>query len=123
MSEQGVAIGEVRVGVQRDGGDFQLARERAAVQAFDVAELVNVPPAAGVDLARCHRPEHEGVIGVGAVRDMDCAGNRGRHDAGLRGFCAWRTASAWKFVNDLRWSSYSGRLSANSACSWRRKSA
>jgi len=71
VREQGVAVGEVGVGVERDRGDLQLAGEGAAVQRLDVGQLVHVATVAGVDLALRHRPEHEGVIGIGAVRDAD----------------------------------------------------
>src|SRR5712692_4427182 len=37
MREQGIPVGEIRVRVQRDRGDFQLTRERAPVQRLDVA--------------------------------------------------------------------------------------
>src|SRR6267143_3181733 len=49
MREQGIPVGEIRVRVQRDRGDFQLTRERAPVQRFDVRQLVYVAPAASVD--------------------------------------------------------------------------
>src|SRR6267143_739036 len=49
MREQGIPVGEIRVRVQRDRGDFQLTRERAPVQGLDVRQLVYVAPAASVD--------------------------------------------------------------------------
>src|SRR5213594_3240373 len=48
-----------------------LTGERAAVQTLDVAELVHIAPAVRIDLPGGHRPEHEGVVGVGAVGDVD----------------------------------------------------
>src|SRR6267143_412904 len=124
VGEQGVAIREIRVRMQRDGGDLQLTGERAPVQGFDVAELMHVPAAARVDLPSRHRPKHEGVVGVGAVGDVDRARHGSGHDVRppLR---VLRSASLWKFVSASRWASwpYSGRFRASSADSLRRKSA
>ena len=80
--------------MQRDGRHFQLALQGAPVEAFDVAQLVDVAAAACVDLAGRHRPKHERIIRVRAVRDVDGPGGRRspRHDDGFRGFCACRSA-------------------------------
>src|SRR5262249_38669552 len=112
VREQGVAIGEVRKGVQRNSCDLELAGQRAPIQALDVGELVYVAPPPRIDLARSHRPEHERIVRIRAVRDADDARQRrsAGHDGDLRGFCVWRSASAWKLVSGFLCSSYSGRL-------------
>ena len=42
VREQGVLVGEVGVGVDRDGGDLELAAQRALVERLDVLQLVDV---------------------------------------------------------------------------------
>ena len=84
VGEQRVPLSEVRIGVQRDRRDLELAPERAPVQRFDVAQLVDVAPAAGVDLAGRERPEHERVVGIGAMRQMDRAGRLSCHASPCR---------------------------------------
>ena len=73
--QQRVPVGEVGVGVDRHGGDLELAGQRAAVERLDVGELVRVAQLAGVELVVRERPEHEGVVGVGAVGDLDHLGH------------------------------------------------
>src|SRR6267143_2942381 len=122
MREQRIPVGEIRVRVQRDRGDFQLTRERAPVQRFDVRQLVHVATPARVDFSGRHRPEHECIVGVGAVRDADNAGITGN---GMRGHVperapVTREASALKLDSASEWSAYSGRFFAISAGSLRR---
>ena len=87
VRQQRIAIGEVGVGVQRDGRHFELAREGAAVQRLDVRELVDIAAVARVDLTSRERPEHEGIVRVRAVRQPDRAGRAsgpaggGRHSS------------------------------------------
>ena len=71
-------VREIGVGVNRDRGDVELSAERATVQGFDVLQLVNVADALGIDLSVRERVEHERVVGIGAVGEMDRAGCR--HD-------------------------------------------
>ena len=124
VCEQRVAVGEIRKGVQRNGGDFELAGKRAPIEALDVGQLVRVAAATRVDLAGGHCPEHERIVRIRAVRDADDARQcRAGHDGGRRGFCAWRSASLWKLVSGFLCSSYSGRFRASSADSWLKKSA
>src|SRR2546429_5885279 len=59
--------------MQRYRRRLELASQRAAVQRLDVGELVLVAPGAGVDLAGRERPEHEGVVRIGAVREANGA--------------------------------------------------
>ena len=82
MREERVAIGEMRVRVDRDRGHLELALERAAVERLDVLQLVHVVEVAGVDLPLGERVEHERVVGVGAVRDSD--GASGHQDISAR---------------------------------------
>src|SRR5207247_3120065 len=114
VREEGVPVRQSRVGVNRDGSDLQLSGERAAIQGFDVAELVDITASLGIDAPRRHRPEHEGIVGVGAVGEPD------GHD---RVPVVRRTASAWNASSEVLWSSYSGRFRARSAGSAWRKSA
>ena len=127
MREQGIPVGEIRICMQGDRGDFQLPGQRAPVQRLDVGQLVHVATAAGVDFSGRHRPEHECVVGVGAVRDADNAGI-GDTGNGTRGHVperapVTREASALKLVSASEWSAYSGRFRVISAGSLRRKSA
>ena len=71
MREQHVALLDERVGVKRDRGHLEPAFERPLVQRLDVAEHV-----LELEAARVHRPvgqgpEHERVVGVGAVAEAD----------------------------------------------------
>ena len=77
MGQESVAVGEVRVRVEGYGRHLELAREGAPVQRLDVAELVDVAPVTGVDSARGHGPEHEGVVRVRAVGNVDGAHGTG----------------------------------------------
>src|SRR5437762_785880 len=65
--------------------------ERAAVERLDVGELLHVAAIAGIDLPGRERPEHEGVVGVRAVREMDGAGLVSGHAWGSR---RWRGSPA-----------------------------
>ena len=66
-----VAVGQMGVGVQADGRQFQLAAEGPAVERLDIDQLVLEAVAAGVDLALGQGVEHEGVVGVGAMAHAD----------------------------------------------------
>ena len=66
-----VAIGEMGVGVQADGRQFQLAVKGPAVERFDIDQFVLEAIAAGVELALGQGVEHEGVVGIGAMADAD----------------------------------------------------
>src|SRR5690606_23677780 len=71
MGQQQVLVGDVRVGVEGDGGYLVRAVERGAVQRFDVAEQVFDLESVGGNAAARETEEHEGVIGIGAVGDGD----------------------------------------------------
>src|SRR5438034_9580439 len=73
VRQQGIALREIGVGVERDCTHFELPAQGTPVQGLDVRELVDVAPGARVDLPRGERPEHEGVVGVGAVGHVDRA--------------------------------------------------
>ena len=59
--------------MNRDGGHLELGPPGALIQGLDVRQLVDVTQVAGIDLPLGERVEHEGVVGVGAVSDVDGA--------------------------------------------------
>src|SRR6185503_17041446 len=67
-------------------GDLELTPERALIQRLDVLQLVNVAQPFRVDLALRERVEHEGIVGVWAMRDVNGAGQltRGSSSGGVR---------------------------------------
>ena len=71
MRQQRVAVGEVGVGVDRDGGDFELARSARWFSDLDVLQLVDVGEPFRIDLAGGERVEHERVVGVRTVCDVN----------------------------------------------------
>ena len=52
VRKQRVLVGQVRVGVNRDGRHLELTAQRSLIERFDVLQLVHVREAFGVDLAR-----------------------------------------------------------------------
>ena len=71
VREQRVALLHERVRVQRDRRHLEPALERPLVQRLDVAEHVLELEAARVDAILGQGPEHEGIVGVGAVAEAD----------------------------------------------------
>ena len=71
VRQQRVLVREVRVGVERHGGDLVLALERRAVQRLDVRQHLVDLDAAGVDVAARQAVEHERVVRIRAVGDGD----------------------------------------------------
>ena len=71
VRQQRVALGEIGVRVNGDGGHLELRLERALVERLDVLQLVHVAKIARIDLSFGERVEHEGVVGVGAVGDVN----------------------------------------------------
>ena len=65
------------VGVDADGGDFQFAAERPAVERFDVLEFVDEAQAPRVDFVVSERVEHERIVGIRAVAEADEQGAGG----------------------------------------------
>src|SRR2546423_2380181 len=65
----------IRIGVEGDRGDVveTLALHRLLVQGLDVAERVRKLEAGYADLVGGESVEHEGIVGVGTVRDADLA--------------------------------------------------
>jgi hypothetical protein len=57
--------------VKRHGRDFVLAVERGAIQCLDIGEHLIDDESTGVDGAAREAEEHEGIIGIWAVRDGD----------------------------------------------------
>jgi len=109
MRQEGVAVGQVGVGVERNGGHVELAGEGAAIQRLDVGQLVLVVPVARVHLPRGERVEHERIVGVRAVRDPDVRHRYRPAPAGTR-----RSASSRISWSIVVCSPYSGRLFARS---------
>src|SRR5204863_303547 len=62
-------VGQVSEGMKRDGADFVLPLERGAVQRLDVREHLVDDDAAGVDVVARQSVKHEGIVGVGTMRD------------------------------------------------------
>jgi hypothetical protein len=56
--------------MNRDRRDLELAGQRTPVEGFNVGQLVDVAER-GVDEALGERVEHERVVGVGGMADMD----------------------------------------------------
>ena len=71
VREEHVAVLHERVRVQRDGGHLEPALERPLVQRLDVPQDVLELEPARVDAARGEAPEHERVVGVGAMAEAD----------------------------------------------------
>ena len=57
-----VFVRQVRVCMERDRRNFELAFERLSVQCFDVAQLVDIVEITGIDLASRERVKHECVV-------------------------------------------------------------
>ena len=70
-AEQPVAVAQVSVSVEADGGDVVGGAQGFLVQGFDVGEHVLEVQAVGVNALGGERVEHEGVVGVGAVRERE----------------------------------------------------
>jgi hypothetical protein len=66
-AHQRVLVGDVRIGVDRDGRDFELALATARVERLDVLEDVLEPVGALGDEVLGHPVEHEGIVGVRGV--------------------------------------------------------
>ena len=113
MREERVAIGEIGVGVDRDRGHLQLGAAGALIERLDVLQLVDVRQAFGVDGAGRQSIEHERVVRIRAVGQVDDAAGAGRGRGG-----AWSGRghsgipiffpSAIAASMSLRWRPYSG---------------
>ena len=75
VRQQGVPIGEIGIGVNRDGGHLELAVESAPVQGLDVLQLVNEAQIAGVEKIGGQRIKHERVVRVRRVGDANGPGH------------------------------------------------
>ena len=64
-------VGQIGVGVQADGRQFQLAGKGPAVERFDIDQLVLESVAAGIDLAVGQGMKHEGIVRIGTMADAD----------------------------------------------------
>ena len=74
VRQQRVSIHEVRVRVERHGGDFVLPGERRAVERLDVGQHLLDVDALDLDGAGRQTIEHEGVVGIGTVGNGDLHG-------------------------------------------------
>src|SRR5689334_20911907 len=92
MRQKGVPIRQICISVDRYGGNVKFATQRASVQRLDVLQLVHVADAVGVDLSVGERVEHERVVGVRAMREVDGRFLSGSHDFVPRLLRAWRSA-------------------------------
>ena len=66
-----VLVRHVGIGMEGNRRDLVFAFEGFPVQGFDIAKHVDVIEIAGIDLARGQRVEHECVVGVGTVRNVN----------------------------------------------------
>ena len=80
---QGVVGGDVGIGVDGDGGDFQFATQGALVEALDVLENVLELVGSGGKFIAGQGIEHECVVGIG--RMSQAKKNGGWHGGIVRG--------------------------------------
>ena len=71
MRQERVVLLHERVRSERDRGHLEPRRARPLVQRLDIAEHLLEVVTPRVDEIRGERPEHEGVVRVGAVTDAD----------------------------------------------------
>ena len=71
VREEGVFVGQVRVRMDRDRSYLELTEEGALVERFYILQLVDVTQIAGIDLPFGKSVEHERVVGIRAVGDVD----------------------------------------------------
>src|SRR5258708_33357492 len=69
------ATAEIRVGVKQYRRNLELSAHGALIERLDVLQLVDVGESFRIDLPRGERIEHERVVGIGAVGDV----NDGHH--------------------------------------------
>ena len=66
--------------MNRNRGDVELSAQRTSIQRLDVLQFVNVADAFSVDLPVGERVEHECVVRIRAVCEMNCRFLSCRHD-------------------------------------------
>ena len=71
VGEQRVVLLHERVGGERDRGDLEARGARPLVERLDIRQNLLERESARIDEIRRQRPEHEGVIGIGAVADAN----------------------------------------------------
>ena len=71
VRQQRVVVLHERIRGERHRRHLEPSRARPLVERLDVGEHLLALEAAGVDAAFGERPEHEGVVGVGAVSYAD----------------------------------------------------
>ena len=64
-----VALAHIRIGVNRDRGDVQLAAQRALIQRLNVFQPMLEAVAAQIDFVFRHRVEHERVVWIGRMTE------------------------------------------------------
>jgi len=73
VGEQDVAVGNRRVGPERDRTHLERPSSAKAVERLDVGHYLLELEAAQIDASGLDSPEHEGVVGIRAVADTDGA--------------------------------------------------
>jgi len=89
VREQCVPVSEVGVCVDGDRGDLELRAQGALIERFDILQLVDVAQVAGIDFPFGERVEHERVVGIRAMGDVDGGGHCGGW---------WLVAGGWWLV-------------------------
>jgi hypothetical protein len=75
--EEEIPLLDKGIGVKGNRGYLEPARESPLVQSLDVTENVLELKAACVDCAGPEPPEHEGIVGIGAMTETDPHGGGG----------------------------------------------
>ena len=65
--QQRIIPGHVRIRVNRDRGNMQLAALRPLIERLNVCQAMVEPITPQIDLILRHRIEHERVIGIGGI--------------------------------------------------------
>src|SRR6185437_10319638 len=74
VGQYGVLVGDIGVGMDRNGGDFQTPFERPLIQRLDITQDMLEPQTFSIDMALRQTIEHERIIRVRAVAQTNrCA--------------------------------------------------
>ncbi len=107
---EGVIFGDVGIGVEGDGGDFEFGLHGAFVEGLDVLEDVDEIVRAGVHGTGGEAVKHEGVVGVGGVAEVDgeffghegvlvgTVGIQGFKGTGVQGYRGWGLRSRLRVI-------------------------
>ena len=75
VGKKRVLIGEIGVSVDRDGCHIELTTKGASIEGLDVLKLVDVLDTLGVDLSVGERVEHECVVRIRTVGEVNGPGH------------------------------------------------